>query len=231
MPLTLNPSVITLLQAKTSVCRPAGTQNDADALVAAGEALRNTLFTLNNKKDWNWLQNTTSVVTSNATVTLPSRLKKIYSVSTTTRPLRYLPQRDWDRQNPEGQALGGLFYYTAFNMAETGVILLRDAPTVSTTITVNYLKLLTVPAADGTTFSDLPEQAMDYVLNEATTRYLTEKGAGDDQIARYERKAAEALAALTSDYVREIDHDAVFMPAEPTERNIARRNFADQWYD
>lgn len=214
MAILLNPSTITLAQAKASVCRVAGTQNDDDEKAAAAEHLRDAMFTLNNKRDWTWLQNATTInsTASQATITVPTRLKKVYSVKTPTETLRYINERDQNRQNPMGQAVGGTYFYKTFNLAETGVILLVDAPATTTAITLNYIRLLTIPSADGNTF-DVPESVMDYVLSEARARYLTEKeGPSSGKVAFWADRANRALGALIADDVRVLDHDSQFAP-------------------
>lgn len=101
--------------------------------------------------------------------------------------------------NPLGSNLGATAYYTPYNIANTGKIQLRDAPANNTSVTVDYLALITIPAnnaTDGALALDIPEIVTPYVLAESRAQLLGDLG---QEQGDWPNKAARLLSDLESD--------------------------------
>jgi len=229
----LYPVTITLGQMKARLLRPQGKASDPDALASAGEILQSLIDKFNTRRDWKFLRGTTAYnVTSNGLITLNTttsrRFKKIYSVIGPIGPLTYSPQRDYDVQT-QGlgtTALGGMLIYTAFTIGSTDKILVRDAPSATTSVTVNYQTLATLPVTDNATFSDLPEPVGNWLYCEGRARVYGEMGGNTDQARYWQGQALQAwqdLMVFDNDYFP--DHVAQFIPQSSSRGQTQRYGY------
>lgn len=213
MAILLNPSPITLSQARTTILRPSGNQNVTEQRAAADDHLRDTINGLNTMRMWSWMHNYTQV-TCNTTgeLNLPTSIgiHKIYAVEIPgLRPLKSMDMRAYLRDNPRGEALGGQFIYIPFMAGETGKLLVKDAPSADTLMNVYYIRLMTLPNTDTATFSDIPVSVMTYILDESRARYAADSG-GDPSY--WSTKAEEGLRALKIDDSKKPDAIARLVP-------------------
>ncbi len=214
---SLAVSNITLGAAITTILRPVAKQDDSAAQTGAQEIIRDILFGLNNKRDWKWLRvTTTASVATDGMMTLPSRWKKFYSVIGPNGALKQAYQRTVDRSNVVLGGYGGTLYYVPFDQYDTGTVEFVDHPTASTTFTVRYHRLLTVPSNNASVF-DVPESVMAYIIAEGKKLAIAEHGGTDSQFSMWDRVSKERLADLIMEEARQPDADDAFQPAELTE--------------
>lgn len=220
----LNPSSITLLQAKTSVARVVGSSSDSDQLALAAETIRDVLLDFNNIRDWTWLQNSATVnVTTDGLATVPSRFKKVYSATIPTNTLYPLVQRDRDRQTQPTDSFGGTFFYSTYDTTNTTKIELLDHPAAAVVLTLRFQRMIDMPAADGTTF-DLPEAVMSYVLAQAKADFIASRGGNPERMMHWNNRAKEFLTALIVDDQRRLDEDAQITPGYLTSQEPSWRD-------
>lgn len=209
------PSALTLLEVKKSVARSANGQNDVDQQDIAGEHIRDVIQDFNNVRDWTWQQNTVNYTNvSSANITNPSRMKKVYSLITSVRPLTYINRRERERNTVA--PLGGAYFYEVFNNNTTGsIITVYDNFTSAApepTVTLNYLQMMDYPANNSSTFSTIPETAMAYVIAQSKATYLADKGGTGEALSFWSGRAAQLLRNLIIDNQRVLDEDASFRP-------------------
>lgn len=221
----LNQTTITLGQAKTSVARVGGGQSDADQLTIASEVIRDVLLDFNNVRDWTWLQNsTTGTVTTNGLFALPSRYKKIYSLTVPNKTLSHITQRDFNRQVVPGQSIGETAYYSEYLAGQGNVLELLDHPTASVVASCYYQMMVNFPTADGNAF-ELPEQAMSYILARSKADYLATRGGSEIRLQYFAARAQEMFTALVVDDQRKLDEDAAFTPGVYAPASVNWRNY------
>lgn len=216
MPILQNPNTMTLLDAKKDVARVLGNADNADNQSLAGDCIRDTIQDMNAARDWSWMfnQTTGNTVASQATVSIPSRTKKIIDVIVNNWVLTYVDQHDWDRQVVIGNTaplLGGTFIYTIFDIAASNAITLRDTPGGVVPYTIKYVKLVDYPAADNTAI-DVPETVMAYILSKAKSDYIARVNGDSEKLQYFTAQAKERYAKLLSEDTRQPDAEPCVLP-------------------
>lgn len=228
MAITLAPWDVTLGQAKTRILRVVAKQNDTDSKDYAGEVIQGILRSLNDKREWNWLNNTTTLnVTTDGLIALPSRFNKFYSVAIVGQPpLEQWTRRDFRHKNPYATALGGTYLYVPFNLAETAKVEIRDHPAANVSVELDYNRLITIPANNTTGDAiaiDVPETVGDYILAEGKAQVLGEFGGSDTQLTFWMRKSSELIQNIVRSDVRNSDRQIAFTSA--AEANVGSADY------
>ena len=224
---TLYPVVFTLGELKTKLLRPVGKQNNDDAKAEAADIIQSMLDQFNTRKDWKFMRGiSTYNVTTDGLLTLNTttspNIKKIYSVAIPgVRPLKYIPRRDFDLQNPAGLSVGGTYYYTAFTLGQLNQIEVLDHPSDNTSIAVAYQLLASIPATDNATFSELPQPLGNWLFCEGRARVIGSLGGDPDAMRFWMSQSDKAWADIqTFDSTYHLDHITQFMPPEAIPENF-----------
>lgn len=181
MPL-FQPSTVTFASAQEYVADSASVSGDSEMLARAARAIRSAFERWNTGEPWMWTRTVTSVTASagNPTATLPSDIRKIYSVRTTgadPRTLYYISARDHDRLIPDQTETGQITHYDLFRQGTEGKIQFILTPSDDTPVSIKYYRRLTVPVtASGSAPLDCPEDYEWDILALARGHFLIDKG-------------------------------------------------------
>lgn len=170
-----------------------------DSLMAAKDAIEETLQDWDTRRDWRYTQVVAPDIALSAsagTFDLPTAFKKPYVayLSGSLRALWYIEYANWHRVYP-GQTTTSLSnYYTLFNEASTGKGIILPATQGADTLVVLYYRSITYRDADNA-LVDIPKRWTGYILAGARALLSQSKSSGkkgDDFQVRYERGIQKA---------------------------------------
>lgn len=201
---------VTFGAAKTMVCKPFGTHNDADELALAGDALVAAIRTFSLAHAWSFKRYT---ITPDLTITAGTDLytlipapgmsiKKIYTARflNATRPLRYVRRRQGDRMLSDiAAARGEVGYDFIKNVDGSGKIELIPPPSQGGTLRVRVYQNIDDVYADGDNL-DVPDEYFPALLTRGKYFYAMERDSDGNRVALFLDQSTRLLNdAITFD--------------------------------
>lgn len=199
MPLTHDPSAITLAAVKTRIARAAGVQGDTEWEAVALEMYAKALRQWQKRRNWLWLgvEEQIALNAGQDEYDLDAKFHKPVSVRAGGYRVPKFPDQLWDKLSDAQQARQPLSY-TLWNASDTGKITFLPAgvianplPSGLTEVNVKYIRLVD-PALDPL---DIPAKYEDDLIELAQGYLIRFKGGDDERARAFIRDGLNAIEA------------------------------------